>query len=254
MSSILRVGSAPYSGYGQLASGKKLQTAADGAAELAIVQKQKVQTNGYDTGNENMQSGKSVLNISDGALASVGDYLQRIQELALRASGPAMSDSDKRSIQNEIDQMKQGIADVADQTSYNGQKLLDGSIASFDLATNANGSKVSVENANATLDALGIADFDVTKNFNMKTIYNAMDKVSEMRSTGGAKTNALDYAMRYNASASYNLTSASSRLEDLDYPKAVSDLKKNELLRTYSLLMQRKQQENEARKVSMFWM
>lgn len=254
MSSVMRVGSTSYPEYGHLASGKKLQTAADGAAELAIVQKQKVQTNGYDTGIENMQSGKNVLNISDGALASVEDYLGRIQELALRASGPAMSDSDKQAVQKEIDQMKQGIADVAGQTTYNGRRILDGSTGSFDIAANANGSKVTVDNANATLDALGIADFDVTKNFSMKTIYNAMDKVSEMRSAGGAKSNALDYAMRYNSSASYNLTASSSRLEDLDYPKAITDLKKNELLRTYSLLMQRNQQENEARKISMFWM
>ena len=88
MSSITGIGSS-YTSYGNLASGNKLQSAADGAAELTIAEQQNTQITGYQVGANNMQSGKEVLNISDAAMGSVNDYLQRIRELALQASNTA---------------------------------------------------------------------------------------------------------------------------------------------------------------------
>lgn len=250
MSSISGVSSTSYGDYGKIASGNKLQTAADGAAELTIVEKENAQVTGYEVGNSNMQSGKEVLNISDAALGSVNDYLQRIRELALQASNTVtVSDSDRESIQSEIDQMKQGISDVASNTQYNQQNLLDGSKAEFEMATDANGNTSTITMANSTLESLGIADFNVTGEFDIATIDNALAKVNESRSNMGAQSNSLDYAMNYNSGMSYNLTSAQSRLEDLDIPQAVSDLKKKETLQTYSLMMQKKRQEDEANRM-----
>lgn len=68
-----------YPSYGSFASGKKINTAADGAAELSIIKRQEAKVGGYNAGANNMQSGKEVLNISDGALGQVTDYLQRMR-------------------------------------------------------------------------------------------------------------------------------------------------------------------------------
>lgn len=235
-----------YSSYGKLASGKALTSAADGAAELAIAEKEESQVTGYDVGANNAASAKDMLNVSDGALGSINDHLQRMRELALQATNGLLTDSDKANIQVEVDQLKQGIADIANNTSFNTQKLLDGSKTDWQLATDANGSETTVNTVNATLSELGIEDFDVTKDFDLKTLDDALQKVSDSRAKIGAQTNGLEYTINYNKIASENTTAAASRLEDLDMGKAVSDMKKNELLDTYKLMMQKKKQEDEA--------
>lgn len=236
-----------YSIYGKLASGKRLQSAADGAAELAIAQKMDSQVRGYDQGIGNMQSGKELLNVADGALGGVNDYLQRIRELAIQASNSALySDDDLESIQQEIDQLKQGIGNIASQTQYNAQNILDGSRDSYQIAMNGNGGSMTLNTANSLLSELGIEDFDVTGDFDISVIDKALEKVGSSRSSMGAQSNALDYAIRYNANTSYNLVGAQSRLEDLDYPKAISEQKKQETLQLYSLMMLRRRQNDQA--------
>lgn len=256
MSSISGISSvSSYSLYGQIASGNRLNSASQGAAELAISEKQNSQITGYDTASKNLMSGKDLLNISDAALSGVTDYLQRIRELSLQASNGVLSDDDRQSIQFEIDQMKQGIADIASQTQYNTLNLLDGSRTSgFKIASDGSGNSISVQNdSNATLKALGIADFDVTKDFDLSTIDSALDKVSSMRSRAGAQSNRLDHAINFNSYASYNTTAARSRLADTDYGKAVTELKKQQTLQTYSLMMQKRRMQDEARKMQNFW-
>ena len=239
--------------YGSFASGKKINTAADGAAELSIIKRQEAEVGGYNAGANNMQSGKEVLNISDGALGQVTDYLQRMRELAVQTSNGIYSDSDKRAIQKEIDQLKQGISNIAGQTDYNGKKLLDGTNQSFEMATDSKGTTMEATTANSTLEALGIADFDVTKNFDLKTLDDALDKVTSARGSMGAQSNAFDYALSYNANASYNLTGSVSRLEDLDIPKAISEKKKQETMQQYSMMMQKKRLEAEEQRMKNFF-
>ncbi len=257
MSSISGIGSiSSYNPYSQIASGNKLPSAANGAAELTIAEKQDAQVRGYNAGTNNLQSGKDVLNITDAALGGVTDYLQRIRELALQASNTAtVTDSDRRNIQKEVDQLKQGIQDIASQTQYNTLNLLDGSIGKgMQLASDSNGNSVTINNSvNSTLDALGIADFDVTKNFDLSKIDDALEKVNDQRSQAGAQTNRLDHAISYNSYASLNTLAARSRLTDTDYPKAISDLKKQQTLQTYAFMMQKKKMEAEARKMQNFW-
>lgn len=71
--------------YRNLASGKRINTAADGAADLSIIEEQTKQIKGYDAGSRNIESGKDALNISDAALGNITDYLQRMRELAVQA-------------------------------------------------------------------------------------------------------------------------------------------------------------------------
>lgn len=248
MSGIHSVSS--YSSYGALASGRRISTAADGAAELAVIQEENAQITGYQVGANNMQSAKEMLNISDSALSGINDSLQRIRELALQASNTAtVSDANRKGMQAEVDQLKQGIRDIAEQTQYNTKTLLNGSNTSFQLATDGRSGSAAVNTVNATLEALGIEDFDLTKDFDLQTLDDAISKVSEARSSIGAQSNGLDYAINFNLNASYQLTGAKSRLEDLDYPQAVSEQKKEQLLMTYSLMMQQKRQEEEENKM-----
>ena len=187
-----------------------------------------------------------MLNVADGALTSITDNLQRIRQLGVQASNFMDTASDRGAIQAEIDQLKQSISDTASQTQFNKMNILDGSMSSSHVAAGPNGGGLEIHMPNSALEALGIADFDVTSgDFDLSVIDDAIDKVSSQRSSMGASSNRLDSVMAYNANASYHLTASQSRLEDLDYPKAVSDLKKNQLLETFQVMMRRKHLENE---------
>ncbi len=232
--------------YGKISSGKALQSAADGAAELAISEKMKSQVGGLEQGSRNVESGIDAIKIQDSALGEVTDYLQRIKELAVAASNSfTVSDSDKAIYQKEIDQLKEGIAGVANVTTYNEKNLLDGSTGELNITTDNNGTSTKIAGADSTLEALGIKDFDVTKDFDLKDIDKALEKVSSMRSDAGATQNSLEHLYNINQTSAYNVTASESRLEDLDIEKAVGNLDKQRLLDTISVMMQKKREEDE---------
>lgn len=232
--------------YSQISSGKQITSAADDASGLAIAEKLESQRNGHDTGSENASMGQYMLNVADGALGSITDSLQRIRELSVKASNGIYGDDERGAIQAEIDQLKQGIQDVAKNTQFNGMNLLDGSRDEWNLAVNPDGSGMSVGTTNATLESLGIADYDVTGNFDLDTIDKALDKVSKARSAMGASTNALAYKINYNDYAAYNLEAARSSKEDLDLPKAVTEKEKQRVLKEYQMFFLRKRIQEEA--------
>ncbi len=251
MSGISSINSSTsYMDYGRFASGKKVQSAADGAAELSIIQKEDAQIRGQKAGENNIGSAKDMLNVADGAMEGITDYLQRIRELGVQASNTAlMTDADRASIQAEVEQLKQGISDIASQTTFNTKELLNGTYDKFQIATDANGDSKTVTTADATLQALGIADFDVTKDFDLQDIDDALAKVTKGRSSMGAQTNALDFAYHNSTNSRLNHTAGKSRLEDLDFPEAISEKKKKETLQEYAWFMQRKRQEEEANRM-----
>ncbi|GFI43418.1 flagellin [Lachnospiraceae bacterium] len=236
--------------YGHISSGNKLMSAADGAAELAIVEKEKAQVTGYNTGTKNLNDGTNMLNTSDSALGSITGHLQRMRELGLRASSSILNDSNRADIQKEIDQLKQGIEHIATQTRYNGMNLLDGSMSNgVQLVSDASGGSITVNHAsNSTLQALGIADFDVTKDFDLNAIDNALSKVTSNRSTFGAQSNSLDYAIDYNDYAATNLTAAQSRMGDTDIAKALQELTHQQTMQSISMMLQKRKAEQEGQK------
>ena len=92
--------------YGALSSGSRINKAADGAAQMAIGQEFDRQNGGYEVGTNNLKDAKNAVNIADGALDGITSSLQRMRELALKASNGLMSDEDKQYIQAEVEQLK----------------------------------------------------------------------------------------------------------------------------------------------------
>lgn len=243
-----------FKSYSHLASGKRINSAADDASGLAIAQKMQREETGLSVGAQNAQAGIGVLNVADGALGGMTDYLQRIRDLALRSMNGLNSADDKQIYQNEIDQLKQGIQSLAKDTSLNEQKLLDGSMADMGIATNPSGGGMKIQMENSTLEALGIADLDVTSdNFDLKAIDKALDMVSSRRSSIGAATNRLEHTYNYNTSASLEQLGARSRLEDLDIPKAISEKQQKNVMNQYRMMMLRQQINNKNMITGMFF-
>lgn len=237
--------------YNQLSSGKKVNSAKDNAAGLAIIEKLRTQNNGYKVGARNAATSNDMIKVADGALGNITDSLQRMRELSVQASNTAIYGADDLSaIQGEIDQLKDSISSTASNTQFNTLNLLDGSMKESNVASNPDGSGTAIQMPDI-LNSLGIEDFDVTGNFDISVIDKALETVSGGRSSLGAQSNGLEYTINYNNTASYNLTASKSRIEDLDYGKAVSDLKKNQLLEEYRLNMQKKREEEFGRVVQL---
>ena len=239
--------------YGKIASGKRIQTAADDAAGLAIAN-MKRQSNGLDVAADNIMDGIGVANIKDGALGTMQDSLQRIYELSIKASNSMYGDSEKQMIQDEVDQLLQDIESTAVGTKYNEMKLMDGSMADMHIASNADGTGMKIQMENVTLKSLGIDGYNVTGKFDLSRIESAMDKISSARSATGARTNAMEHAYNSNTRTSLETVGARSRIEDLDIPKAVSEQKKNKLLQDYRMMFTRRKMQNDSMITKLFGM
>ncbi len=242
MSSISSISSSINSMYTSMRA-NPTKTAADGAAELAISEKTTSQVNGYAQGSENVSAGKAVANTSDGIWGQISDYLDEIKEIAIASINGTASESDKQSMQNQIEQYKQGIADIASTTKYNETTLANGSTSSINIVTDGSGSSLSVSSGNATLEALGIADLDVTGDFDMESIDNAISIASSNRSSLGSQSNALDYVALYNQTAMYNLTAAENSPTLESYLSQSNENQKEQLLTDVSMQMQKNQQQ-----------
>lgn len=230
--------------YGQIASGKRINSAADDASGLAIAQKMEKEYTGLDVGAGNAQEGVKAINIADGAYSQVTDSLQRIYELSVKASNTFMyGDEERGYMQQEIAGLLEGIEQTANSTTYNEKKLLDGG-DDIKIASNPDGSGMNIKKENATLEALGLKDYDVTKDFDINKVKDALKMVTESRSKLGASSVRLEYAKNYNDIAAENTMASKSRLEDLDIGKAVSEKQKKELLNNYQMMMLKKQQED----------
>lgn len=110
----------------RLSSGLKINNAKDGPAGMAMAKRMNAQIEGLSVANQNASDGVSVIEIADGAMTEISEMLQRMNELAVKASNGTMTEDDRLTIQEEVAQLKDEITRVADTTEFNGQKLLNG--------------------------------------------------------------------------------------------------------------------------------
>jgi len=123
----------------RLSSGMRINSAKDDAAGLAISERFTSQIRGLDQAARNANDGISLSQTAEGALVEVTNNLQRVRELAVQSSNATNSQTDRDALQTEVTQALAEIDRVADQTSFNGVKLLDGSFsgATFQIGANA---------------------------------------------------------------------------------------------------------------------
>src|SRR6056297_1695425 len=108
----------------RLSSGKRINSASDDAAGLAISEKMNAQVRGLGQAQRNAQDGISMIQTAEGALKETHSILQRMRELAVQSSNDTLTNSDRQNIQDEIDQLSEEISRIADNTEFNKQKLM----------------------------------------------------------------------------------------------------------------------------------
>jgi flagellin len=122
----------------RLSSGLRINSAKDDAAGLAIASRFTSQIRGTDQAVRNANDGISLAQTAEGSLGEITNNLQRIRELAVQASNSTNSSSDRAAIDQEVQQRLSEIDRNASQTSFNGQKVLDGSFGSANFQIGAN--------------------------------------------------------------------------------------------------------------------
>jgi len=114
----------------RLSSGLRINNASDDPSGLAIAEKLQTKVNGLDQGAQSVQDANNALNVADGALQSVEAILQRMRALVVQANSDVLSTGDLANIQAEIDELTKQVNVIAQDTTFNGQQLLDGSLSS----------------------------------------------------------------------------------------------------------------------------
>ena len=140
----------------RISSGLRINSAKDDAAGLAISERFTSQIRGFNQAARNANDGISLAQTTEGALAEVNNNLQRLRELAIQSANATNSANDRAALDSEAQQLIAEIDRVAQQTQFNGTKVLDGTFVSqaFQIGANAN-QTISVSSVNARTATLG---------------------------------------------------------------------------------------------------
>ncbi|MBB5737833.1 flagellin [Xanthomonas arboricola] len=145
----------------RLSSGLRINSAKDDAAGLAISERFTTQIRGLDVASRNANDGISLAQTAEGAMVEIGSNLQRIRELSVQSSNATNSPTDRDALNSEVKQLTAEIDRVANQTNFNGTKLLNGDFsgALFQVGADA-GQTIGINSiVDANVNSLGKANF-----------------------------------------------------------------------------------------------
>ncbi|RXR23656.1 flagellin [Oerskovia turbata] len=231
----------------KLSSGLRINRAADDAAGLSIAEGLKAQVNGYSVAARNAQDGISVVQAAEGALGESQSILQRMRDLAVQASSDTNNADARTAIKSELDELANELTRVVDSTNFNGINLLTAAATDLTVQVSAegagSGNTITIALAANDLETIigaGIAaggggssltvDTAANGQAAIETIDTALKAVSTARSNFGATQNRLEYAISNINVAAENLTSAESRIRDVDMAKEMMNYSRTNIL------------------------
>ena len=255
--------------YTRLASGLRINSAKDDAAGLQIANRLTTQINGLDQGNRNANDGISVAQTAEGAMDEITSMLQRMRTLAQQSANGSNNSDDRDALQQEYSQLTTEVNRIAKDTTFGGQKLLDGSYSgsfqvgadaaqtiSFkmttgftvsDIATATKGSAKLVANTDTTSSekfivstattAMAWADIkDIsgstgsTAQLALANLDFMIKAVDSKRAELGAVQNRFDSTIRNQSNVSENVSAARSRIRDADFATETANMTKQNIL------------------------
>ena len=226
--------------YEQLASGSRINRAADDAAGLAISESLKAQIRSATQAKRNANDGISMVQTAEGGLAEIGNIIIRLRELGIQAASDTVGADERGFINAEVNQLKEEMQRISETTTWGTTKLLDGSTPQFDfqvgIFNNDFADRITFDSsANvATLDALGLGGLDYTDKIGAQTGLEELDaaqtEVNRVRANLGAIQNRLTNTVSNLGGMEENLSAAKSRMRDADIAEVTSNLTKNQIL------------------------
>jgi flagellin len=211
----------------RLASGQRINSAQDDAAGLAIAAQMVAQLGSDNQALRNVNDGISLTQTASSALGQVTETLQSIRTLAVQAANGTNTASDREAIQAQIDQLAQGVDQIASQTEFNGQKLFDGNFSAQIQNGPQAGDQQGLTLGNLSTQSLGINGANVTTASGaadtISAIDNAIASIGKQQASVGAAQAGLSSAAVALAGTYENLAAAKSRIADTDYAQATAE-------------------------------
>jgi flagellin len=242
----------------RLSTGKRINSASDDAAGVAISSRLSAEIRGTDQAIRNSLDGQALIDTAEGAHKEIENILQRMREVAVQAANDTNNEQDRTNLQAEMNAMVTEIDRIAGTTTWAGANLMEasgGTVFSFQVGA-ATGTKnqiaVTIDSMNAT--ALQVGDGSATPvlkvtdagtagagDDNARTaiglIDSAIESVNVQRSELGAISNRLNHTVNNLTNISSNLSAAKGGIEDADFALETTNLAKNQILQQASTAM-----------------
>ena len=235
----------------RLASGKRVNGAADDAAGLAIANRITSEIQGLQKSIQNAADAQAMLGVAEGALEEVNSILLRMRELAIQGATDTLRPQDQDKLQLEVTALEAEIQRISDDTMFAGLSLLGGGFASgatFQIGPRASDTiQISFGAINATtavnannaggLALAGTVSTQSGSQTYITTISNAISVIAEDRARYGAVMNRLDHAIANMANIATNLLTAKGRIMDADFAAESANLARTQVLQQASMAM-----------------
>lgn len=224
----------------KLASGSRINKAADDAAGLAISENLKAQVRSTRQASRNAQDGVSMVQTAEGGLNELSSIVTRLRELGIQAASDTVGNTERGFLDKEVQQLKNEMQRIAQVTKWGSTGLLDGTTPQFDFQVGINNNdfadRISYNGSEntATIDALGLAGLDYTSKEGAQSALEQLDQaqtnVNGMRANLGALQNRLTSTITNLGVAEENLSAANSRIRDTDVASATAEMTRNSIL------------------------
>jgi flagellin len=236
----------------RLSTGKRINSAADDAAGVAISSRLSSEIRGTNQSIRNALDGQALIDTAEGAHKEVENILQRLRELAIQAAHGTNNTDDITNLEAELTALSTEITRIGGTTSWAGKALTgtDATAFSFQVGSaTATSNQISVTinsiksdsigNGTTKLSAVVTAGLDTLTETNnaITVIDDAIKEVNTQRSELGAVSNRLNHTVNNLTNISSNLSSAQGRIQDADFALETTELAKNQILQQASTAM-----------------
>ncbi len=229
----------------ELATGSRFSSPGSDAAGYAIAENMRAQIRGYGSAKINAENATSFVQLAEGALNEQNNILIRQRELAIQAASDTFSDKEREFLNYEFQQLGEEFDRIAKTTKFGSQPLLDGSSKTYEFHVGVNNGKENIitfdNDTNTTASQLGIDGLTVEDKSDardtLEEIDTALMSINEARAKLGSIHSRMEIAMNHIDSQEVNLTEAHSRMADADIPKAISEVRRGQVLMQYQAAM-----------------
>ena len=221
----------------RLSSGKRINSAADDSAGLAIASRLTSEARGLDMAARNAADGQAMINTIESAHNEIHNILQRMRELAVQGANDTNGTDDRANIRRELTELHEEIDAIKNQTKWAGQTLISSaSTFRFQIGDEKDEqltvATTAIASSSLSVGSTQVGSLSSSATFSafVTTVNNAISSVSGYRAEYGANSNRLDHVMSNLATNAESVKASLGRIEDTDYAAETTDLAKSQIL------------------------
>jgi len=228
----------------RLSTGKRINSASDDAAGVAIASRLSSEIRGTNMAIRNALDGQALIDTAEGAHSEVESIMQRMRELAVQATNGTNNADDRTNLNSEFTQLKAEINRIANTTTWAGQSLINAASEFTFQIGGRSGETLVVSITSLHISGqstLTLSDGSISTATNASAAINLIDisikNLNAQRAALGAKSNRLDYTVNNLTNISTQLEGGRGRIEDADFAVESTNLAKSQILQQASTAM-----------------